>query len=60
MIHTALSCFITKGKEPWSIANKTPDSAKTLPAKDFSPISYPKPDNKIVFDLLINLQRSGK
>jgi electron-transferring-flavoprotein dehydrogenase len=28
-------------------------------AKDFTPIEYPKPDGKLTFDLLSNLQRSG-
>lgn len=59
MLHTAFSCFVTGGKEPWTLHNKIPDSAKTQPAKNFSPIDYPKPDGKIAFDLLTNLQRSG-
>lgn len=59
MIHTAISCFITKGKEPWTVHNTKPDSACTLPAKECQPILYPKPDGKISFDLLTNLQRSG-
>ena len=59
MTHTALSCFITKGEEPWTLSNTVPDSAKTGLAKDFKEIIYPKPDGVISFDLLTNLQRSG-
>ena len=29
MVHTALSTFITQGKEPWTLKNTIPDSAKT-------------------------------
>lgn len=59
MAHTALTGFITKGREPWTFRNSVPDSDKTEPAAKHSPIAYPKPDGKISFDLLSNLQRSG-
>lgn len=59
MAYTAFSCFISKGKEPWTIPNKIPDSARTKLAKDCTPIEYPKPDGALSFDLLTNLQRSG-
>lgn len=59
LLHTSLSCFITKGNEPWTLSNSVKDSAKTKPASEFSPIEYPKPDGEISFDLLTNLQRSG-
>ena len=39
--------------------NTTRDCDRTLPAKQCSPIEYPKPDGKLSFDLLSNLQRSG-
>ncbi len=35
------------------------DSEKTEPASKHKPIEYPKPDNKLSFDLLSNLARSG-
>ncbi|RHY02048.1 hypothetical protein DYB36_008733 [Aphanomyces astaci] len=53
------SAFILNGLEPWTLGNDKPDSAKTKPAKDFTPIDYPKPDGVLTFDLLSNLQRSG-
>lgn len=59
VVYSGLSTFILGGKEPWTIPNTVPDSKKTKPAKDFSPIDYPKPDGKLTFDLLSNLQRSG-
>jgi electron-transferring-flavoprotein dehydrogenase len=59
MTHTALSCFITKGKEPWTLSNTQTDADKTSLAKDCKVIDYPKPDGVISFDLLSNLQRSG-
>jgi flavin-dependent dehydrogenase/ferredoxin-like protein FixX len=59
MAYTAFSCFITKGAEPWTFANNTPDSAKTQRAKKFTEIHYPKADGILSFDLLTNLQRSG-
>ena len=59
MLHTAFSCFVSRGREPWSLRNTVPDSACTQPAKGFSDIPYPKPDNKLSFDLLTNLARSG-
>jgi electron-transferring-flavoprotein dehydrogenase len=59
MIHAALSCFITKGKEPWQLKNTVPDSARTQPAEKYKERQYPKPDGVLSFDLLSNLQRSG-
>merc|ERR1711916_331380 len=38
---------------------KQKDSETTLKAADCEEIEYPKPDGKISFDLLTNLQRSG-
>ncbi|KAI9921772.1 hypothetical protein PsorP6_001663 [Peronosclerospora sorghi] len=59
LLHAGIATHIFRGKEPWTISNTVPDSAKTRPAKEFTPIEYPKPDGKLTFDLLSNLQRSG-
>lgn len=59
MIHTAFSCFITRGSEPWTLTNSVKDSDRTLPASKCQEINYPKADGKLTFDLLTNLQRSG-
>ncbi len=37
---------------PWTIHNKVPDHAKLKPASECPQIIYPKPDNKITFDLM--------
>ncbi|TMW63826.1 hypothetical protein Poli38472_002767 [Pythium oligandrum] len=59
VLYSGLETHVMKGKEPWTLPNTKPDSAKTRPAKEFKPIDYPKPDGKLTFDLLTNLQRSG-
>ncbi|RLN80354.1 hypothetical protein BBJ28_00012617 [Nothophytophthora sp. Chile5] len=59
LLYAGVATHVLKGKEPWTISNTVTDSEKTKPAKDFSPIAYPKPDGKLTFDLLSNLQRSG-
>ena len=41
-----------RGKAPWTLGHKVPDHAKTRPASEFSPISYPKPDGVLTFDRL--------
>ncbi|CAH0485323.1 unnamed protein product [Peronospora farinosa] len=58
-LHAGVATHVLRGKEPWTIPNTVADSAKTRPAKDFTPIKYPKPDGELTFDLLSNLQRSG-
>ena len=59
LLHTALSAHVTKGREPWTLSHDVPDSKTTRPARNFEPIQYPPADNKLTFDLLTNLQRSG-
>jgi len=64
MIYTGISTLFLKGREPWSLRNDSPDSAKTgvaagIPGAKHEPITYPKPDGELSFDLLTNLARSG-
>ena len=59
MIHGGFTQHITKGKEPWTFAHTTPDSATTGKAEEFKPIEYPKHDGVLTFDLLTNLTKSG-
>jgi electron-transferring-flavoprotein dehydrogenase len=59
MAYTALSCWVTKGNEPWTMKNAIIDADKTKKAKDCQKIDYPKPDGVVSFDLLTNLARSG-
>jgi len=51
---------LTKGKEFWNFRNHKMDSEKTMPLrKGVKKILYGKPDNKITFQLMENLDRSG-
>ena len=59
MAYTAMSCFVTKGNEPWTLHNHTRDADRTKPAAECEEIKYPKADGVLSFDLLTNLQRSG-
>lgn len=59
LAYTGLTAHLFKGKEPWTLDHTTPDSKATKPSQEFEPIDYPAPDQKITFDLLTNLQRSG-
>ena len=59
LVHGGFISHITKGKEPWTFAHRTPDSKTTEPASKHEKITYPKHDGKLTFDLLENLQRSG-
>ncbi|CAF5044513.1 unnamed protein product, partial [Rotaria socialis] len=52
IIYTALYFFPFRGREPFTLRNRKSDHATLKKAKDCTPIQYPKPDNKISFDLL--------
>ncbi|XP_033211343.1 electron transfer flavoprotein-ubiquinone oxidoreductase, mitochondrial [Belonocnema kinseyi] len=47
------------GREPWTFSHGGPDHAKLKPAKDCTPIEYPKPDNVVTFDLLSSVALTG-
>lgn len=57
--YSAVDTFLFRGRAPWTLAHGKPDHEATLPARECTPIDYPKPDGKISFDLLTNLQRSN-
>ena len=61
MIHAAFIGFVSKGREFWTFRNKskTTDAMATGKASNYSPRPSFKPDGKITFDILSNLQRSG-
>jgi electron-transferring-flavoprotein dehydrogenase len=59
MLYTGLSAHVLKGREPWTLKSETTDAQATGLAAEHQPIDYPKPDGKLSFDLLSNLQRSG-
>eukprot|EP00474_Spongospora_subterranea_P000697 CRZ01155.1 hypothetical protein [Spongospora subterranea] len=60
MMYSGLELLMLKGREPWTFHNKSWDADRTRPAESYSPPSGNfRPDNRISFDLLTNLQRSG-
>lgn len=59
LAHSGLSTMFTKGAEPWTLGHRHTDAAATGNADKFSPIEYPKPDNKLTFDILTSVSRTG-
>ncbi|TWW55352.1 Electron transfer flavoprotein-ubiquinone oxidoreductase, mitochondrial [Takifugu flavidus] len=59
MIYTGIFYWIFRGKEPWTLKHCGLDADQLKPAKDCTPIEYPKPDGKISFDLLSSVALSG-
>ncbi|MFT5260753.1 MAG: electron-transferring-flavoprotein dehydrogenase [Saprospiraceae bacterium] len=58
MANAALVAYITKGKEPWTMGYHE-DHTTLKPAKDCTPIDYPKPDGKLTFDRLSSVYLSN-
>jgi electron-transferring-flavoprotein dehydrogenase len=44
--------ILLRGRAPWTLHRSVPDYAKLLPAKQTTPIAYPKPDGLLSFDRL--------
>ncbi|XP_013920632.1 PREDICTED: electron transfer flavoprotein-ubiquinone oxidoreductase, mitochondrial [Thamnophis sirtalis] len=59
MIYTGIFYWILRGFEPWTLKHGGTDAKKLKPAKDCTPIEYPKPDGKVSFDLLSSVALSG-
>ena len=59
LLYTGFTSFVSRGREPWTLKHSKLDCDTTGLAKDYAPIAYPPPDNKLTFDLLTNLQRSN-
>jgi electron-transferring-flavoprotein dehydrogenase len=59
LVYTGFTTFVSKGREPWTFKHSKLDCDTTGLASNFKEIPYPPPDNKLTFDLLTNLQRSG-
>ncbi|KAJ9464444.1 Electron transfer flavoprotein-ubiquinone oxidoreductase [Diplonema papillatum] len=56
--YTGMTDMVTKGMEPLNLQHKHEDYETCKPIADCKPIEYPKPDNKLTFDLLTNHARS--
>lgn len=59
MLYTGIFYYILRGKEPWTLRNSKPDAEHLKPAKECTPIEYPKPDGEVTFDLLSSVALSG-
>ncbi|XP_058506582.1 electron transfer flavoprotein-ubiquinone oxidoreductase, mitochondrial [Solea solea] len=59
MVYTGIFYWMFRGKEPWTLKHCGLDANQLKPAKDCTPIDYPKPDGKISFDLLSSVALSG-
>jgi electron-transferring-flavoprotein dehydrogenase len=55
---SALETYVTRGKL-FTLPHHKTDHESLRPASECKPIAYPKPDGKISFDLLTNLQRAN-
>ena len=60
MIYTGLFYVVGRGKEPWTFKHGHEDHECLKPKENYTPIDYPKPDNKITFDLLSSVALTGK
>ncbi|KAJ1798334.1 hypothetical protein LPJ59_002566 [Coemansia sp. RSA 2399] len=56
---SGLDAMLLKGRVPFTFKHKHPDHAMLQPAAMHKPIDYPKPDDKITFDLLTSVSRTG-
>eukprot|EP00056_Hartaetosiga_gracilis_P003484 m.64040 g.64040 ORF g.64040 m.64040 type:complete len:624 (+) comp11472_c0_seq1:47-1918(+) len=59
LLHSALSTFITRGREPWTVDNQKKDAEYTRPASECQKIDYPKPDGELSFDILTSVALTG-
>ena len=59
LLYSGLELFVFRGKTPWTLAHHKPDAEGLVPAKGAQPISYPKPDGVLSFDLMENVSRTG-
>ncbi|CAD5209781.1 unnamed protein product [Bursaphelenchus okinawaensis] len=59
MAYTGLFYVIGRGIEPWTLHHGKPDNEKILPKEEGKVIDYPKPDNKLTFDLLSSVALTG-
>ncbi|XP_076468035.1 electron transfer flavoprotein-ubiquinone oxidoreductase, mitochondrial-like [Babylonia areolata] len=59
LAYTGVVWYLLQGKEPWTFKHADPDYAQLKPAAESQPIDYPKPDNKVSFDLLSSVALTG-
>lgn len=59
IMYSGLEAFLFRGRVPWTLKNKVTDHAATKPADQCKKIEYEKPDNKVTFDILTSVSRTG-
>ncbi|CAL1527684.1 unnamed protein product [Lymnaea stagnalis] len=59
LLYTGVVYYLLRGKEPFTWSNGIPDHERMRPAKECKPITYPKPDNVVTFDLLSSVALTG-
>jgi electron-transferring-flavoprotein dehydrogenase len=58
LAHAAVDTYILRGRAPWTLGHHK-DHEETLPASNFKPIEYPRPDGKLTFDRLSSVYISN-
>lgn len=51
LAYSALDTYLFRGRAPWTFKHHRADNESLKKASECQPIEYPKPDNKITFDL---------
>ena len=59
LAYAALDTYILRSNAPWTLHHRKPDNEALRPARECSPIDYPRPDGELTFDLPTSLHRSG-
>lgn len=59
LLYTGATQLLLRGREPWTLKHHGADHAHLYEAKHCTPRHYPKPDDKISFDLLTSVALTG-
>lgn len=59
LTYAGIDTMLLHGRTPWTFRNRVTDAARTRPAAKYKPLTYPKHDNKLTFDLLTSVARTG-
>lgn len=55
LAYAAIDTYLFRGRAPWTLHHRTPDHDTLKKAANCKPITYPKHDNKVTFDLASSL-----
>jgi electron-transferring-flavoprotein dehydrogenase len=59
LMYTGLFYIVGRGKEPWTLKHEGADHNSLKAAETCEQLEYPKPDNKLTFDLLSSVALTG-